>query len=143
MFEEGFRTKRYLCSAGKTTIGYGHNCDAEPAFHGQIIPQSITKEYAETLLEHDINQTIESLRHAWPRFLEFDQVRRDSFVNMAFQMGVKGFMGFELMRAACLARSWDTAYTQALKSKWAEQTPNRAKRVAWQIKHGRHYAIPI
>lgn len=142
-FEEGFRSIRYICRAGKVTIGYGHNCDAEPTFHGKKIPARITRGYAEELLEHDIERTIAGLRKRWPRFDEFDQARKDAFINMAFQMGVEGFMGFDKMRYAALARDWSTAYKEALNSKWAKKdTPARARRVAWQIRHGKTYTFP-
>ena len=141
-FEEGIRFKRYLCTAGFWTIGYGHNLDKHPYWpDGSKIPNEINDRDAEALLWIDVGNTIGSLRQRWPRFDEFDSARRDACINMAFQLGVSGFMRFERMRAAMLARDWDSAYWEALKSNWAIQTPERAKRVSVQIQTGKHYNV--
>jgi len=143
-FEEGFRLEKYRCPAGFWTIGYGHNLDRNPYDQaGQKIPDKITIEFAEELLQSDVGSTIAGLRERFPRIDEFDKARRDAFINMAFQLGVNGFMRFERMRAAALARDWWTAYKEAIHSNWAKQTPERARRVAWQIKNGKYYEVPV
>lgn len=143
-FEEGIRLKKYRCTAGHLTIGIGHNIDAMPTFKGEKIPDIITKEFALELFEHDLAVTEKELKRKFPRITEFDSARRDAFLNMAFQMGVDGFMEFERMRAAALARDWETAARQALKSKWARiDSPNRAKRVAEQIRTGKYYEVAV
>jgi len=142
-FEEGLRLTAYRCPAGFKTIGYGHNLDANPKTNdGVRIPDKISAAFAEDLLGDDVDKTREKLRAAWPRIEEFDAARRDAFINMAFQLGVNGFIRFERLRAAALARDWPMAYSQALKSNWAAQTPARAKRVALQILTGKYYQAP-
>jgi len=142
-FEEALRLKKYKCSAGHWTIGYGHNLDNAPYYEGKPIPDTITEAFAEELLDHDIGATIGDLRQRWPRFDGFDKGRRDAFINMAFQLGVRGFMNFERMRAAAMARNWDLANGEAMNSKWAiHDSPERAKRVARQILTGKYYEIP-
>jgi lysozyme len=143
-FEEGIRLEAYPDHKGIKTIGVGRNLVANPYFpDGSEIPDHITHEQAEELLDCDVGNTIASLRERWPRIDEFDKARRDAFVNMAFQLGITGFMGFERMRAAALARDWETAYKEALTSKWAKHdTPERALRVAWQMKNGKYYEFP-
>lgn len=143
-FEEGLRLKKYLCPKGHWTIGYGHNLDASPYLSGgEKISNEITESIAEEILRIDIGTTLAKLRESWPRFDEFDKSRRDAFANMAFQLGVSGFMRFERMRAAALARDWETAYKEALNSNWARyQSTERARRVAWQIKNGKYYEVP-
>ena len=141
-YEEGLRLKKYRCTAGRWTIGYGHNLDANPlAPDGSRIPDTISAEFAEELLMRDIATTRAALRMAWPRIDEFDPARRDAFINMAFQLGVSGLMQFEAMRAAAIARDWETAARQAIKSRWAKQTPERARRVAEQIRSGKYYSV--
>jgi lysozyme len=44
---EGFRSKPYICPAGKNTIGYGHTMTAANF-------DNITEEYATKLLQHDL-----------------------------------------------------------------------------------------
>ena len=143
-YEEGLRLKAYVDTRGHKTIGYGHNLDNSPYFlDHQRISDSINKETAEELLRMDVARTEAELREKWPRLDEFGKERRDAFIAMAYQLGVNGFMGFERMRYAALARDWETAAKEALYSNWAKQTPNRAKRVTWQIKFGKYYEIPL
>ena len=143
-FEEGFKLKAYYCTKNKLTIGVGRNLTANPYYQGKKIPHKITAEFAEELLDYDIGATIGALRQRWPRIDEFDKARRDAFINMAFQLGVDGFMGFERMRAAALSRNWPLAHKEALDSDWntPAQTPERAHRVAGQILTGKYYEIP-
>lgn len=143
-FEEGLRLKKYKCKAGHWTIGIGRNLDKNPYFEGMKIPGIITEDLAEAIFDYDIGATIGALRQRWPRIDEFDKARRDAFINMAFQLGVNGFMGFERMRAAALSRNWPLAHKEALNSLWntPAQTPERAKRVAGQILTGKYYEIP-
>lgn len=141
-YEEGLRLKKYRCTAGRWTIGYGHNLDANPLTDdGERIPDTISAAFAEELLRADVAEAIAALEAAWPRVIEFDPARRDAFVNMAFQLGVGGLMQFKAMRAAAIARDWETAARQAIKSRWAKQTPERARRVAEQIRSGKYYKI--
>ncbi len=140
-FEEGCRLHSYYCTAGYKTIGYGHNMDKNPyAPDGSKIPDMITQGLADDLLSHDIGNIMSELRGKWPRINEFDPARRDAFFNMAFQLGVNGFMRFERMRAAALARNWSLAADEAKNSNWANQTPERAKRIVNQIKTGKYYS---
>ena len=142
-FEEGEELEAYLDSKKILTIGAGRNLIANPYYQGKKIPNKITPEFMEELLDYDIGKTIGELRQRWPRIDEFDKARRDAFINMAFQMGVSRFMGFERMRAAALARNWPLAHKEALNSKWAtHDSPERAKRVAGQILTGKYYEIP-
>lgn len=141
-FEEGLRLKVYLCPAGKRTIGFGHNMDANPYIEGSRIPNEITRDVAEVLLHRDVDRTAEQLAAAWSGFGLLDGARRDACVNMAFQLGVARFMDFKKLRGALLKCDWVEAYKQAKASQWAKQTPDRAERVASQILSGQYYAVP-
>ena len=141
-FEEGLRLEVYRCPAGKRTIGYGHNLDANPYIEGSKIPDKITREVAEVLLHRDVNKTIEQLAAAWSGFGLLNGARRDACINMAFQLGVARFMEFKNLRAALFKCEWAEAYKQAKASQWAKQTPERAERVASQFLTGQYYAVP-
>jgi lysozyme len=138
-FEEGLSLKAYICPAGKRTIGYGHNLDAKPLFMGVKVPRRITKEYAYNLLRQDIDDVLKELKVKKPIVHILDDARRDAFINMAFQMGVDGFLEFKSMLNDVDFEMWDSAADEALDSKWAKQTPGRAKRVAGQIRTGKYY----
>ena len=142
-FEEGIRLKKYQCTAGKDTIGIGHNLTAHPTFNGEKIPNKITKEFAELLFDNDLKYTYEILKIRFPLVETLAPAHRDAVLNMAFQLGVDGLLGFKRMIDAIVAGKFDEAAKHALDSKWAKlDTPHRAKRVAWQLKTGFYYTIP-
>jgi lysozyme len=141
-FEEGLRLEAYHCTAGKKTIGYGHNLDAKPLLEGNRIPDVITKEIAEVLLHNDVERTMDMLDAVWPGYIALRGARRDACINMAFQLGVARFMQFSKMREAIEKLDWRKAHFEALNSYWARQTPERAARVASQFITGEHYAVP-
>ena len=138
-FEEGLSLTAYRCPAGKLTIGYGHNLEARPYLEGNRIPNTITEDVADVLLEQDIDDTTDLLAKAWHGFLLLQDARRDAVINMAFQMGVAGFMGFKKLREALIRCEWGKAYQEAKHSTWARQTPERAERVALQFLTNEHY----
>lgn len=74
--------------------------------------------------------TSEALYQAlrYPRF--------GALVNMSFQLGVDGLLGFKNSLALMEEGKYTFAADNMLKSKWAEQTPGRAKRIAAQIRTG-------
>lgn len=139
--EEGLRLKAYYCSEGKKTIGYGHNLESGPMFEGNRIPDEITLDEAEVILAHDLDYAAKVLAGAWHGYELLQGARRDACIQMCFQLGLDGFLGFKNMRDALIKCDWQNAYRHALDSKWAKQTPHRAKRVATQILTGRYYEI--
>ena len=57
-------------------------------------------------------------------------------LSMAYQMGVGGLLKFRKMLAAIEDNDWPEAEKQALDSRWAKQTPDRAKRHAEILRTG-------
>lgn len=119
---EGFRSKPYVCTQGKWTIGYGYNLDA-----------GMAEEEAAWLLERRMRNVFINLRKkiedfgSWP-----PQVQR-ALVNMGYQMGVEGVLKFKNMLLYLDNRDYKKASEAALNSAWARQTPKRAKEVAGWI----------
>lgn len=137
--EEGLDLDVYLCSEGFRTIGYGWNLDANPKYKGKLIPDHITIEFANELLDYKLAQVCTELSAKWPTFTLLQGARRDAIHQMAYQLGVTGFMEFKQLRMAAMAGDWRGAQLAGLDSKWARQTPNRAKRVTTQIFTGAYY----
>lgn len=142
IFEEGEKLHMYKCTRGFNTIGVGHNCDASPYFHGQKIPNTITKEQSREILADDLQKTVSQLHAAWPQIGLLQGARHDAVIQMAFQLGVNRLLGFKMMLKALNAQEWAKASKEALDSDWAKQTPARAKRVAHQILTGVYYEVP-
>jgi lysozyme len=53
--------------------------------------------------------------------------------NMAFQLGLSKLQGFVQFKQALLNRDFSSAARAMLDSKWATQTPKRARRLAEEI----------
>ena len=140
-FEEGLRLKAYLCPTGHKTIGYGRNLEASPYFEGNRIPDEITQDQAEAILAYDLNHAATVLAAAWHGYELLQGARRDACIQMVYQLGLDGFLGFKSMRKALIMCDWREAKKQALLSKWASQTPNRAKRIAEQLLTGEYYEV--
>jgi len=128
--DEGERFKLYRCTAGKLTIGVGHN----------IEDRGVSKQVSELMLEEDLSQAVQDAVYLFPGFnprVDFTDNRKAALVNMAFQLGRDRLSGFARMRAAVAAGDWEAAADHALDSKWAkEDTPERAKRVAAALREG-------
>ena len=127
--DEGLRLHVYRCPAGRWTIGYGRNVDPNGG-------KGITKIEAEILLHNDVVEVEKDLRQAFPGWDEFDQVRQLALANMRYQLGPGGFRGFKKMIAFAKRQEWMRAFGEALDSRWAVQDPNRAQRVARELRDG-------
>lgn len=126
MRDEGWRGRPYKCTAGKTTIGYGHNLDDNP----------LPKEIGELLLEHDMRLALLEC-DTFPWFHKLTHARKCAIANMMYQLGRGRFMGFRKMIAALEKGDYEEAARQAEDSKWARSdSPARAARVIQNIRQG-------
>lgn len=123
---EGFRGAPYLCTAGKVTIGYGRNLEANP----------MTEEEAELLLVNDVDRVIGELR----QHIDLKQLtpaRQAVLINMCFNLGLGGLLKFRNMWAAINREDWQRAADEMLDSRWAQQVGRRAQELAQQMEAGR------
>lgn len=123
--DEGLRLKPYKCTEGYDTIGYGRNLETN----------GISENEAETMLMNDICRVMESLNNQG-LLIDHTKPRQDVLINMAFQLGVSGLLKFKKMIRALDDRNYSEAAKQMLDSRWATQTPNRANRLAKQMRSG-------
>lgn len=128
--DEGTRATAYKDSMDFLTIGVGRLIDSRKPGAG-LRPDEI-----DYLLRNDINDRMQALTKALPWFSALDDARRGVLINMAFQLGTAGLLGFKSTLALISAGKYAEAAEQMLKSKWATQTPARAKRLAEQMKTG-------
>ena len=129
--DEGTRETAYQDHLGFWTIGVGRLIDSRKPGAG-LRPDEI-----DYLLRNDINDRVQALTKAIPMlFPKLDEARQGVLVNMAFQLGTAGLLGFKSTLALVAAGKYSEASEQMLKSKWATQTPARAKRLAEQMKTG-------
>lgn len=131
--DEGFRSTPYLDSVGKKTIGYGHNLIARPL---PGVEGGITIARAEFILLDDVADIESQLVRAVPWLTSLDLARQGVLVNMAFNIGVHGLLGFHNTLAYTQSRQFSLAADNMVSSKWYTQVGARAKRLVKQMRTG-------
>ena len=129
---EGYRNKVYLDTLGKRTVGVGHLC-VEDFWEDD-------KEYEENflmqILADDLQNAIKGARELKEEHscTDIDEIAQEILVEMVFQLGKNGVSKFRNMWKALSEKNYIGASYEMLDSKWAKQTPNRAKSMADQMK---------
>jgi len=118
--QEGLRLKVYSCPAGKLTIGYGRNLE----------DRGITLQEADYLLQNDILFVRKNLEKNIMYFNELPLPVQEVLINMGFQLGIKGLLKFKNTLFYISKSLWYEASIEMLDSRWAKQTPSRAKELS-------------
>jgi len=127
--DEGLRLKAYKCTAGKWTIGVGHTRGVK---QGDVI----TEEQASVWLDADMEQATKDARKVCLCFDDLNGPRKTVIANMAFNLGATRLAGFKNTLACICAGDYAQAALNMLKSKWATQVGQRAKRLAKRMSTG-------
>ena len=122
--EEGFRQFIYLCTEGRRSIGYGFNLD----------DVGISEEEADAILQIRVTKLIRSVQSSL-YYLEIKDEAWDILYHMAYQIGLNGLMKFKKMIEALKNEDYILAGKEMLSSRWAAQTPNRAKRLSDRMRN--------
>lgn len=125
--EEGWSAHVYPDSLGYATIGYGFLIDGR---RGEGLPLVV----AEFWLDYLLTKIRDELATRWPPFSAQPIDVRGALMEMAYQMGVDGVLGFQRMLAALERGDRAMAAADALDSVWHAQTPARCERVAALIR---------
>ena len=128
--DEGVKPCVYKDHLGFDTIGIGRLVDSRKTGAG-LRPDEMTY-----LLNNDIDDRIDALTRRLPWFYLLDPARQGVLLNMSFQLGVAGLLGFANTLEMVRQGKWSEAADNMLLSKWAKQTPERAQRMAKQMKTG-------
>ena len=143
---EGLRLKPYRCSAGKLTIGYGHNIDAKPLSGdiGAYFKRTgcITEGMAGVLLENDLADAKARLFKRLPWVAQLDAVRQMVLVDMTFNMGLgqvgkSGLLSFTHTLALIKEGKFVEAAGAMQQSAWHKQTGRRAVKLCAMMKAGK------
>ena len=107
---------------GALTIGWGHNLDA----HG------IPKAMAEVLLDDDLTEATHEVdaRLTWAQ--DLSAPRRAVLIDMAFNMGIGGLLGFTNMLTAAERGDPPAVAREMRDSRWYQQVGARAERLVVQ-----------
>ena len=124
---EGLRLKPYRCTAGKLTIGIGRNLD----------DCGISQSEAYIMLINDIMNCEKQLQAKIPDIYNgLDEVRQSVLLNMCFNLGINGLLGFKNTLSFIAAGDWERAANGMLASKWAKQVGMRAIELSEMMRKG-------
>jgi lysozyme len=86
-------------------------------------------------LRNDIDEAYRGLAlYGW--FTQLDVPRQNVLIEMAFNLGVRGLLGFKKMIEAIQSKNYKLASTEMLDSTWAKQVKSRAARMAKRMELG-------
>ena len=125
--DEGTELKLYKCSENFWTIGTGRNLQVN----------GISQDEADLMLDNDIKGAERGAKSLVSDFNGLSDNVKIVLVSMVFQMGKRGVSNFKNMLQAIEIGAFDVAAIEMLNSRWAKQTPNRAKRLAERMKNAK------
>jgi lysozyme len=127
--DEGEILHAYQDHLGYWTIGVGILIDQRKG--GGLLPEE-----SEFILQNRVRQRREAVAKSLPWFNDLNDARQGVLINMAFNLGDKGLLGFKNTLELIRTGQYEKASEAMLLSKWATQVPDRAKRLAKQMRTG-------
>ncbi len=122
---EGFRSKVYKCTEGFDTIGYGF----------AIKDLELDEDICELILKRKIGSLKLRIDQRFDWFKETPTEAQDVIIEMCYQLGINGFSKFKKTIQHIINKDFRSAAVEMLQSKWASQTPNRAKKLSKELKY--------
>ena len=126
---EGYKNRVYLDTRNKRTVGVGHLC-VEDFWEDD-------KEYDEKflmeILQKDLQGSIDGADDLC-KDLKISDEAKILIIEMVFQLGKTGVSKFRNMWKALKVPDYPTAAKEMLDSRWAKQTPGRAKEMSDHMK---------
>ena len=124
---EGFRSSVYKCTAGHDTIGYGF----------AIKDLHLTKDDCDIILERKIAELKIRVNNKFPFLADLPEAVQDVVIECCYQLGVSGFSNFKKTIEYLMQKDFENAGIEMLDSRWAKQTPNRAKKLSDIVKYAK------
>lgn len=132
---EGFRTKPYKDTLGNLTVGIGHLI--KPGEEAK----ELSKQEVEALFEKDLSKAQQGAQNIISKNkLDLSEAQTNALTDMVFQMGEKGVSKFKRTLNLLKQGKYEEASKEALNSRWAKQTPKRAKSISELLKQGKKMA---
>ena len=117
---EGYKPTVYKCTAGVDTIGIGF----------AIKDLYLSEEVCELILTEKLEEIDTKLDKKFDWYCESPQEVKNVMMNMTYQLGFRGFCKFKKTIGYLQEANYKSASVEMLDSKWAKQTPNRAKELS-------------
>jgi lysozyme len=123
---ESYKQFPYSDTTGHLTIAIGRN----------LSTRGISTTEASYLLDEDILYFSAKLGVYMTFFISLSENRQIALIDMAFNLGINGFLNFDKMIKALENEDYELASREILDSKWAKQVGERAVELANIIRTG-------
>lgn len=141
LLHEGKLNRVYLDTKGHPTIGIGFNLDRRDATEALAAVdadalvvraggQELSDAQVFALLEADLKRCLTDARNSVADFSRLSPVRQLVLIDMIYNLGLGGFLGFTKMLSAIQMEYWADAAREMLDSRWAMQVKTRAIRLS-------------
>lgn len=136
---EGYRRTPYRDTLDFWTVGHGTLIDAlrldslpeNLQTVGDLLTWLHDPANHEAWFQRDVDHAIVGAeRFAGIGWCDLADEQRETLAEMAYQLGNMGLWEFRRLRAAVRAGDFETARAEMLSSRWAQQTPTRARTLA-------------
>ena len=128
--DEGVRRERYLDTAGKWTIGVGHNITDDPKYPYRQTDEPLNDIQIDMLLERDIAHAVADLDQNVNWWRAMEEPRQRVLANMCFNMGWPTLAQFKNTLDAMHKSDYASAAAGMRASRWAKQVGARSERLA-------------
>ena len=121
---EGYVPTVYKDSLGIDTIGYGF----------AIKDLELDKDICDIILERKVKAIQDMINRKFNWYIYMPQEIKDVVMEMCYQLGVGGFSKFKKTISYLQNKQFHDASEEMLDSRWAKQTPNRAKELSNRVR---------
>ena len=125
--DEGVRTDVYEDTTGNLTVGVGHKVLPDDNLKAD---SSIDDDNVDRLLDEDANTAVSQAMELGVDWDNLPSPAKHVLANMTFQLGKTGVSKFKKTLDLVKAGDYQGASVEMMDSKWAKQTPNRAKKMS-------------
>lgn len=132
--EWGFKPVKDIVPAGTNmdngrpfTVGYGFT-------HGVTPDSRMSRTTADRKLEQEILEVDSALSKVLSWYKDASFVTKTTLINMSFNMGVKGLLGFSNTLKFISQKNYEQAARNMTQSKWYSQVGDRAKELTLRMK---------
>lgn len=139
---EGYREEPYRDSLGIWTVGHGINIHSKPIPNflttcGELLDWLSDPRMHENWFRKRFEEAERGAKvFAGDAWESLSEPRQEVLVEMCYQLGFPRLSGFKRFREALKNGQWVKAEAEMLESRWADQTPSRAKSLASKFLEG-------